>query len=325
MWRLRRMLPLVVAVVMMMVVAVGCSSPADDESVGGSVQIILPDGRSVTVPETPRRIVTLGGQWTDVLLAFDKTPVGYYDATETLTHQTPPWYGNKLADSTALHVDDQIVANVAKLDPDLIVAPGFASMSGEFEKLSQIAPTIDKISGSQVDPWQDMVTLMGTILHEPEKAQQIIAGVDDKISGIAREYPGLQGKTYSFAYMYGSDQFSVLGDPNDGAGKLFSSLGLSMAPRVIAQAQSTGEPRFALSVENLGWLDSDLLVIATENEGLRKRLVGLPGYKNLRSVKSDAVTQMTQMSVTGLNEPSPGATVYVLDQLRPALARAAGE
>lgn len=323
MTRLRALLALMLAAVVLVGVA-GCSS-SDDESAGGTVQINLPDGRSITIPETPKRIVTLGGQWTDVLLSFGVTPVGYYDTIQAQGGQNPPWFGNKLADSTALNPNDDVVANVAKLEPDLIVAPGFASMSGVFDKLTDIAPTIDKISGAQVDPWQDMVTLMGTILHQPDKAKEIIAGVDAKIKALADEYPGIKGKAYTFAYLYGTDQFSVLGDPNDGAGQLFTSLGLVMAPRLIAQSQKTGEPRFQISAENIPWLNSDLLVMGVQNDDLRKRLPGLPGYQNLDSVKAGAVTLMDTVQVTGLNEPSPNATVYVLDLLKPALARAAEE
>ena len=321
--RMRALLGVLIAAAVIIGLA-ACSSPDESDS-GGSVQINLPDGRSVTIPQTPTRIVTLGGQWTDVLLSFGQTPVGYYDAIQATAKQLPPWYGTKLADSTPLNPNGDIVADVANLKPDLIVAPGFASMSGVFDKLTKIAPTIDKISGAQVDPWQDMVTLMGTILHQPDKATQIISGVDAKINAVAAEYPGLKGKTYSFAYMYGSDQISVLGDPQDGAGKLFTSLGLTMAPRLVQQSTTTGQPRFQISAENLPWLNSDVLVMATQSDALRTRLVGLPGYRNLTSVKTGAVSMMDQVQITGLNEPSPNATVYVLDRLRPALARAAGQ
>lgn len=320
---IRRLVAVTIAA-LAVVGAVGCSSP-DDESTGGTVQINLPDGRSIAIPAAPTRIVTLGGQWTDVLLSFGQTPVGYYDAIGSAGGQLPPWYGNKLADATPLNPNDDVVAEVAKLEPDLIVAPGFASMNGVFDKLSQIAPTIDKISGAQVDPWRDMVTLMGTILHQPDKATEIIAGVDAKIAAVADAYPGLKGKTYAFAYMFGSDQLSVLGDPDDGAGQLFTSLGLTMAPRIAQQTQTTGQPRFQISAENLGWLNADLLVMATQTDDLRRRLDGLPGYRNLDSVRSGAVAQLDTVQITGLNEPSPNATVYVLDQIRPALARAAGD
>lgn len=302
----------------------GCSSP-DEDKASGSVQINFPDGRSVAIPATPQRIVTLGGQWTDVLLSFGRTPVGYYDAIQTTSRQLPPWYGNKLADSTALDPNADIVAAVAKLKPDLIVAPGFASMSDVFDKLAKIAPTIDKISGAQVDPWEDMVALMGTILHQPDKAKEIVAGVDAKIGAVAAEYPGLKGKTYAFAYMYGSDQISVLGDPNDGAGKLFTALGLTMAPRLVEESRSTGQPRIQISAENISWLNADVLMMAAQTADLRKRLEGLPGYRNLQSVRTGAVSLMSPVLITGLNEPAPHATTYVLGQLKPALARAAGE
>ena len=302
-------------------VGVGCSSSADAQF-AAPVQINLPDGRQVTVDGTPKRIVTLGGQWTDVALSFGVVPVGYYDALKQQTGTTPPWFGDKLADSTLVDPTGDVVAAVAALEPDLILAPGFASMAGGFATLSKVAPTIDKISGQQVDPWEDMVTLMGTILHQPERATQIIRGVTDEIGDITKEYPGLRGKTYSFAYLYGSDQISVLGDRSDGAGKLFASLGLTLAPALARQATSTGQPRFQVSTENIPMLDSDLLVMAAQSPALRERIEVLPGYKNLRSVRTDAAVMMSTVQITGLNEPSPNSIPYAFAQMKPALAAA---
>ncbi|GAC70036.1 ABC transporter substrate-binding protein [Gordonia soli] len=310
---------LVIAVVA--VVGVGCSSPDEGQN-SAPVQINLPDGRSVTVNGTPKRIVTLGGQWTDVALSFGVTPVGYYDGIKLQSGTTPPWFGDKLNDVPLLNPNEEIVAEVAKLKPDLILAPGFASMAGGFEALAKLAPTIDKISGEQIDPWQDMVTLMGTILHQPDKAKEIINGVDEKISSIKEEYPGLEGKTYAFAYIYGSDQISVLGDESDGAAKLFSSLGLKIAPRLVRESTKTGQPRIQISAENLPWLNADLLVIAASTPQLQKRFEGLPGYKNLSSSKKGANSMLSTVQITGLNEPSPNSIPFAFDQMKPALAAA---
>ena len=304
------------------VVGAGCSSP-DEEKKGGEVQINLPDGRQVTIDGAPKRIVTLGGQWTDVALSFGVTPVGYFDALQAQTKQLPPWYGDKLKDSTVIDPNGDVVGAVAKLEPDLILAPGFASMAGNFEAMAKLAPTIDKISGQQIDPWQDMVTLMGTILHQPDKAKQIIADVDAKIGDIRKEFPGLNGKTYAFAYMYGPDQISAFGDASDGAGKLFSSLGLKVAPRLAQQSAKTKEPRFSISAENIPWLNADLLVMAAQSPELRKRLEGLPGYRNLKAVRSGAVAMLSPAQIAGLNEPSPNSIPYAFEQMKPALSAAA--
>lgn len=318
----RRKSSLVLIMIAVVALVVGaCSSP--DESDSAPVTINLPDGRSVDIPQTPTRIVTLGGQWTDVALSFGITPVGYYDAQELQTGDKAPWFGEKLNDSALINPQDDLVGSVAKLEPDLILAPGFASMSEEFDKMSDLAPTIDKISGAQIDPWQDMVTLMGTILHEPEKAKEIIAGVDDKINALAEEFPGVKGKTYTFAYLYGSDQISVLGDEADGSAKLFTQLGLTMSPKAVAQTKKSGQPRFQISTENIDMLDSDILIAASQTPKLQARVEGLPGYKSLTSVGDDAVVMLTTLEITGLNEPSPSSIPYTLDKIKPALQAAA--
>ncbi|WP_439031456.1 ABC transporter substrate-binding protein [Gordonia terrae] len=299
----------------------GCSS--SDDSKGGSVQLNLPDGRSVTIPDTPERIVTLGDQWTDVALSFGVTPAGYYDYSKSATGELQPWYGEKLADATFVDPtkgDD--ATTIAKLDPDLIFAPGFASDSPEFQQISKLAPTVNSVSGQEIDPWQDMVTVMGTVLHEPEKATEIIDATKAKVTDVAEEFPGLKGKTYAFAFMYGNDQISVLGDENDGAAKLFTDLGMKMAPKLVAEYQRTGQPRFALSTENVPMLDADVLIIATATPQQADTLRNLPGYKNLKAVQDNAVTFMTQSQITGLNSPSPNSIPYVLDLLKPSFAAA---
>ncbi|WP_341267840.1 ABC transporter substrate-binding protein [Gordonia malaquae] len=319
--RLRAVIALVAVVVATLSVG-ACSAPAEDAT-SAPVQINLPDGRQITVPGAPERIVTLGGQWTDVALSFGVTPVGYYDSQELTTGSKPKWYGDKLNESTLIDPNDDVVGSVAKLEPGLILAPGFASMAEGFDALSKLAPTIDKISGEQIDPWQDMVRLLGTILHQPDKAEEIITGVTAHIDAIRAEFPGLKGKTYSFAYLYGADQISVLGDEGDGAAKLFSSLGLVLAPAAVKQSASSGQPRFQVSTENVNLLNSDLLVVASQTPQLQRRVEALPGYRNLRSVKNESVAMMTTQQITGLNEPSPSSIPYAFEQMKPALAAAA--
>ncbi|SIS04048.1 ABC transporter substrate-binding protein [Williamsia sterculiae] len=297
----------------------GCST-ADDTAAAAPVQINLPDGRQITVPKAPRRVVTLGGQWTDVALSFGLTPVGYYDGLEQQGTGTPPWYGDKLKKSVPVDPSGDLVASVAKLKPDLILAPGFASMAGGFDALTKLAPTIDKISGQQVDPWQDMVALMGTILHRPDEATRITAGVDRTITDVARRFPGLRGKTYTFAFAYGSDQMSVLADPSDGAGKLFGQLGLRISKQLTHEAAESGQPRVQVSTENFSLLDSDLLVLAAQTPQLQKRVEGLGGFRGLGSVRRGAVAMLNTVQITGLNEPSPNSIPYAFGQMTSALA-----
>jgi iron complex transport system substrate-binding protein len=313
---------LATAVLTCAAVLLGACSATSDAPVAAPVMITLPDGGQVTIDGTPERIVTLGGQWTDVALSYGITPVGYYDALETDTGDTAPWFGDKLAESTAIDPNGDLVEQIAALQPDLILAPGFAAQASQFEKLSEIAPTIDKISGEQIDPWEDMVTLMGVILHEPDKGQSIIDDVNTDIAGLASEYPGLAGKSYAFAFMYGPDQIQAFGSATDGAAQLFSTLGLVVAPALADESAKTGQPRFPISVENVPLLNSDLLVMSASTPELEDRLVGLPSYADLDAVTNGAVSLLSQTDITAINEPSPTSIPYVFDKMRPALAAA---
>ena len=84
--RLSSLVVMLIGIVVMLIA--GCSAP-EEESTGAPVVINLPDGRQVTINGTPKRIVTLGGQWTDVALSFGVTPVGYYDGPTALGAEKP--------------------------------------------------------------------------------------------------------------------------------------------------------------------------------------------------------------------------------------------
>lgn len=319
----RRMAVVVALFVSLALAISACSAPDEDAGSGGPVQVNTPQG-PVMIPSTPTRIVTLGSQWIDTALAFGVTPVAYLDQNQILTKQAAPWVGDKLDRSTALGMEN-LVAEIAKADPDLILAEGYMATAQPemYSKIKEIAPTIPGVTGQQVDPWQDLVTLFGTITSQNDKAKEITDRVNGAIDQVKADLPGLDGKTYSLAYMFSSEQIQVMADPNDGAGVLFGQLGMKVAPKLAAEFAKTKQPRFPISTENVPLLDSELLVITTGNEAMQAQLVKLPGYKNLTSVKNGAVSNLSTAEITGLNQPTPLAIPYLLDQIRPQLDRAA--
>ncbi|GAA3703751.1 ABC transporter substrate-binding protein [Gordonia hankookensis] len=321
---LRVFFVMITVLVTTMLAVSACSAPDETDGGGAPIQVNTSKG-SVTINGVPKRIVALGAQWIDVALSFGVTPVAYLDNIQVLTGKPAPWSSDKLKDSTAISTDD-VVAQVAKAKPDLILATSYMA-DGQpemYNQISKLAPTIPGITGKQIDPWQDMVTFLGTVLRQPEKAKEITSGVDSKIDATKNELPGLNAKTYTMAYMYSNDQIQVLGDPNDGATSLFSSLGMNIAPALVAGYRRSGQPRYPISTENVPLLDSDLLVITANTDQLMSSLQKLPGYRNLRSVRSGAVSRLTVAEIGGLNEPTPLSIPYLLDKMHPAMEKAAG-
>lgn len=319
---MKTVLALVAGLLAVVLAVSACSAPDEDEASGGPIQVNTAQG-PVTVKGTPKRIVTLGAQWIDTALAFGVKPVAYLDNIQILTGSPSPWTGDKLQGSTALDPEN-LVAQIAKAEPDLILAEGYMpkSQPENFEKIRKIAPTIPGVTGQQVDPWQDLVALMGTLLRQDGKAKEITAGVNNQIADFKKELPGLAGKTYAMAYMYSADQIQVMADPNDGAAYLFNELGMKVAPKLLAQFEKTKNPRFPISTENVPMLDADVLIVTANTPALKSALRKLPGYSELESVRSGAVADLSVADISGLNQPTPLAIPYLLDELKPAFQKA---
>lgn len=326
---------LLAALLALVLAVAACSPPAENSGSGGgvrhgatsdctgSVQINTAQGDTVLV-DCPKRIVTLGAQWIDTALAFGVTPIGYLDTAQIASHAESPWAAGRLADSTQLNPND-IVTEIAKLEPDLVLAEAFMpqQMPEAYEKIKALGPTIAGISGKQVDSWQDLTKVMGLVLGEADTAEQITADVNGKIDALATELPGLRGKTYTLAWAYAADNVVVMADPTDGAGATFSALGMTIAPKILEKHQSTGQQRFDVSLENVPMLESSLLLIAASTPDLMTSLTEAPGYDALTSVEKGAVQELTIAEIVGLNQPTPLSIPYMLDKIRPALEKAA--
>lgn len=152
---LRRTVLILLALVLL---AAACGDGAGGGDTGAS-----PPGEGITIAHAhgettvdghPERIVTLGLQWTDVVLSLRVEPVGHDLDPLAGDDGLFPWHADRLAGSTGLDVTDGLpFEQIAALDPDLIlVAPYLVEDDASFESLAAIAPTIAGLDDSQVDP-----------------------------------------------------------------------------------------------------------------------------------------------------------------------------
>jgi iron complex transport system substrate-binding protein len=321
-----RVLASVVALVLLLAAACGDDgggdggdSAGDSESQSESGTVTVEHQYGTTeVPTRPQRIVSLDTQWTDVLLALDATPVGYL-SDASVEGGILPWQGDRLADATAVEATDALpYEEIAGLRPDLIVVTYLAQDEGDYETLSDIAPTIPLLSGNQVDSWQDMASVAGSFLGAAAAPEALVDEIDGEVNALADELPGLEGKTFALANFVPGDAIYVVADPEDGANRLFAQLGLEITPTILDVADDVSG-RVELSLEQSSLLDGDLLVLFTNGAEARD----MAGYEQLPAVRSGAVAVLDYAAVVGLNTPSPLSVPYSLERIRPALEAAA--
>lgn len=302
----------------------GCGSDEPTATAGGGSEG-PGDGPRVTIEhqfgtteigDVPERVVTIDLQWTDVMLAMGVEPVGY-SVDAFMPDSVVPWQ-ELPADAEPLPVVDGVpVERIAELAPDLIVGTFSISDQGVYDQLSAIAPTVAAADPLQVTPWQELVHTAGEILDEPDRAEEVVAAVDEEVAAVAADLPGLEGATFALAQYVVGDSMYIVADEQDGSSVFFRQLGMTMYPPVAQEGEATGDPRIKVSTERADMLQADLLAFLV-NGGDESDLADIPGFDALPGT----VALLDYPTIVGLNTPSPLSIPYSLDRLRPYLQEA---
>ena len=150
------------------------------ESSSNDCQSIKHDLGETKVCNSPQKIVAIGPNMLELLLALDIQPVGYADyfslPAEKFARPTQqiPFLGEKITSNPVNvgNADDPNLETIARLQPDLILG-GMASNKDEYDLLSQIAPTL-LFAYAVDDKWQDQIRTIAQAVGMTETAEEVI-------------------------------------------------------------------------------------------------------------------------------------------------------
>ena len=227
-----------------------------------------------TIEREPTRVATLGWTDQDNAVALGVVPVG---ATKLTWGGNPggssDWFDAALDDLGApapVRYDDADgapVVDIAKLDPDLILATNSGLTRAEYDKLSKIAPVVAYPDAPWTTPWQTSLEMVGEALGRGSLADDVAARTEDALATARREHPEVQGKSLVFAYLTTADLSTVgVYAPEDPRVSLMHDLGMVDAP-MVDDVIEDGQFYGSLSAERAAELESDVLLTWAENEG----------------------------------------------------------
>lgn len=315
------------AAVLVGVGVAGCSTTddANTDSAGATETVSVEHVfGTTTVEDIPERIVATSSQWVDALLELGVQPVGYISAaTMGDGRGLYPWQGEVSADAVDLAegnpaaVEQPLpVEQIAALEPDLILGNWQIDSADTYDTLAAVAPTVAPLGGMGVDNWAEQLRALGTLLDRAGDAEQVIADAEAQIDEAA--LPGLEGKTAVLSqYMFSTDQFVVVADPNDGAAALFSQLGMTL-PQSLLDEAGVSQGRLMLSPERVDALVADLLIVLP-NGGTEADLMALPGFDQLPAVTGGGLAVVDYPTVVAFNTPSASSILYALGAISPQL------
>jgi len=316
----------IVAALAAIALLAGCQSSTESTASEGTTQLAEAGALPVTVDHAygsttietePQRIVTIGWNSQDSVLALGKTPVAMESFSGAgLENGILPWDEELLGDVEPTLLDstsgvpfEQILA----LEPDVIIAVVSGITEDDYARLSQIAPTIPFKETAWATTWQEQLSTIGSVLGQPKRAAELIEETDDSIADLAAGSPNLNGKTLTF--LSGNIDGLTNYCADDGRVILMSQLGLKQS---AGSAELCGDTQGSVTAsrEQYNELDADVIVL---NDASGQGLPGLMGDKlfaDLPAVKDGRLIQQLGLArVMALASPTSLSVKYAFAEL----------
>ena len=281
---------------------------------------------STTITTAPTRVLSLGYSDQDPILALGVVPIAvrywYGDETDAVF----PWARDELGDDASpevLNMPELNFERIASLRPDVIVGTYSGITAEDYDKLSAIAPTVAQ-SGDYIDygmPWQEVTLTIGRALGREERAEELVAEVEDLFAAASDRHPEFAGLTLApvTGESEGQYGFFASGDPR---ARLFSSLGFRLPEEFdeIAGDQFYGN----ISAEQLELFDRDVVVFQQIQflENGRANLDADPFVQQLDAVREGRALYLDQELDDALAFNSVLSLPFALEGLVPQLAAA---
>ena len=316
----------------------GSTEPAAADTVSGTTEAdagafpttIRHAYGSTTIDAEPKRVVTLGWSDQDVALALGVVPVGAVAITwGGNDQQSTPWFDEALEElggeqpTRYSDADGAPVAEIAELQPDLILATSSGVTKAEYAKLSKLAPVVAFPGDPWTTSWEDSLELVGQALGRSTAAERLEDQLEDDFDRTEEKYPALEDKTFIFAALSTADTSKIdYYTPADNRPRLLDDLGLENAP-VIERISRPGAFYGTISAERAATMESDVLVTYGTKTSDLKAFQDDPLLGRIPALASGHVYLSTdQTDALGMSAPSPLSIPYALEHFVPKVAEA---
>jgi iron complex transport system substrate-binding protein len=286
-----------------------------------------------TVPAEPRRVVVAGLTEQDIVLELGVTPIATTEWYGEQPYATWPWATELLgeAEPTVLSTTDGFeYERIASLEPDLIIGTNAGLLQEEYDRLSEIAPTIASVEGSTqwFSSWQDQTRQVAAALGRSDAGEELISGVEDAYAEARAAHPEFAGLTATFS-QGGASEGNLYVYPDGLNTDFLTELGFTMTPGLEAFVPDGGEDEGSqalVSAENVGMLDTDVIVFATETADAIEPLLSFGTLADLDAVEGNRAVYTDGTLAGAIYFMTPLSQKYVIEELVPRLADAvAGE
>lgn len=317
-----------VAVASLVTLTVACSTDTereDDAPADGLLASVDTHYGTVDIPEPEDgdlTVVALGWSDGEAALSLGIKPVAIYDwqGFGEETKGVGPWASDMFGDDDPTLLarsaeDGYDYEKILSLEPDLILNVRAALDDDAYERLSQIAPTVQapKDTPDFAVDWRTQTEVISEALGKADEGTEKVAELDDRFAAVRDEHPEFDGRTIAVGAKFG-DSYGV-SLPGDTRLDFYTELGF-VPNDGIEDLPNTGGFFADVSNERLDVFDADVAVLF--GIGLPvSEVEGDPKIRNLQVVRDGrALFSAPPEGVTAGTVPS---LVAALDDTLPQL------
>lgn len=280
---------------------------------------------TTTVPQKPKRVVTVGFNDQDFALALGVKPVAIREWFGKGPVERRPWAPDAFGGQrpTILPAAELNVEQVAGLRPDLILGVFGGLTRREYETLSRVAPTVasDPRYRDFGTPWQQQTRMTARALGRGDRAERVVADLEREFRRARSEHPEFEGRSASLPIAEEGGTFSAYVS-EDLRSRVLTDLGFRIPDRIdeLAGEGFTAE----ISAERFRLLDQDVALFWGAPGAEREVVQADPLYRRLDAAKTGRIVYFElDDDLTGaMSFSSPLSLPYALRELVPRLAAA---
>ncbi|MFT4157402.1 MAG: iron-siderophore ABC transporter substrate-binding protein [Microbacterium sp.] len=281
-----------------------------------------------TVTSAPERIVSVGSTEQDTLWALGLEPVGVTEWYGGYDFASWPWADEARGDSEpeVLTTSDGLdFEAIALLDPDLILGINAGLTEEDYERLSEIAPTVAHAADYPMyfEPWDVQTLQIGEATGLLDEAEQLVDDIKGQFAEVAAAHPEFAGVPVVFLQNAIYDG-SAIAYQNGLSTDFLTDLGFTVPSEIDAFApddESGGQAY--IPVEELDVLNAaDVLIWGTEKDDDIAALEAEPFITSLVPHKDGKVVYTDGVTAGAIYFTSPLSLPHVLKTLVPALETA---
>jgi len=275
---------------------------------------------STTVEAAPTKVVTVGYNEEDFVLALGVTPVGARTPLGSYDFTQRPWAVDLLPEGGIASVGQTELdfEAIAALEPDLIIGAYAYLTDTDYATLSQIAPTIGDLipEGESADStaaasWQEELTAIGQALGKEDEASSLIDEIGAQFTDAADAHPEFAGKTISVV-LFNESYYPL--DSSDPRGNFFLQFGFD---------ENTAVDPAGVSPEQVTLLDTDVLVVLGRSAEEFAENAVAASMAVVTEGRTIYVPTFDTDFAGALGNSSPLSLPYCIEQATPVLAAAA--